>query len=197
MGRISLSNKCLFGRRRRYITIYCEQRLDDKIKKYDKWWRSLLYDLTRLPVNLIYSWQQRSEHPLDWLLQGPRGWHHDCAWTNLFGFHLLQHDDPHGSFGREEDGVHHHDHADGHVVLQSSQAHDPAAERWKTWGGGLEKGLDIDTWLPDIMETGMFPCSMFLQKCDLWRNGRRGMFKWLKTDTPSPDATRSCTLINA
>lgn len=45
-----------------------------------------------------------------------------------FRFHLLQHDDPHGSLSGEEDGVNHHDGTDWDAVVHGSQAHDPPAE---------------------------------------------------------------------
>lgn len=46
----------------------------------------------------------------------------------MFSFHLLQHENPDGSLGSKEEGVHHHDRTNGDTVVQSSQAHDPAAE---------------------------------------------------------------------
>lgn len=53
-------------------------------------------------------------------------------------FHLLQHDDPHGSLSREEDGVNHHDGTDWDAVVHGSQAHDPPAE--------TEGGIKKKTW---------------------------------------------------
>lgn len=42
--------------------------------------------------------------------------------------HLLQQDNPHGGLGGKEDGIYHHDGADGHARIQSAQAHNPPTE---------------------------------------------------------------------